>query len=202
MRNWQRGMQSICTRALVVLLLMLQGAGGSTRGVLAAPTGPEPVEPAWYVVSITDSEAWLQEAFPDEAESFALAITEVGQLKAVTGIAPALRQQVHFLTSRSFTALTGRTPVSQLPTIQPPARLPEGLIRSLSDGDVSICLGLDQGMHGSAEPVVAFLVQLPITQVDRLPQTWLRTAAPPHDSAFWQPLACQTLNAIRGQRNR
>lgn len=183
---------------LLLAALLLAVSGGSVSAL--APGRAE--QSTWAFVPMSESAQWLSAAFPDEAAAIASAVAGVTQMGTSEPVAPEVRAWAHYLASRAFAALTGRAPQAQIPALEPPSQLPQGLLKSLVGVELSVCVGLDVRAEQDAGAAPGLLVRLEGGQPVVLPENWLVLSKPPEGNRAWQPLACQVLLHDQGQRNR
>jgi hypothetical protein len=195
MLSKRHGLGMLCFALAIVLL----SASVSSLGALA-PGGAE--QPTWVFVPMSESAQWLSAAFPDEAAAIADAFAGVSRMGTGEQGTPEVREWANYLAARSFAALTGRAPEAQLPALQPPSQIPAGLLTSLIDVELSVCVGLGARASQGAGVTPGLLVRLTGGQPLVLPQSWQVLSKLPADTWTWQPLACHVLSARQGQRNR
>jgi|GEM_PF-3358434 hypothetical protein len=158
-----------------------------------------PAQPSYFLVDMAEAQTWLLGTYPDNAESLSSAFANSSQLTITDDFAQTVRDSqddINLLVDSSFTALTGSLPVASLgPTPSADTTLPAALIQSLTDGDISSCLGLDENPYNVDGYALYFYIEVPETQVQYLPESWGEPLGEPmDDSLFWQRLACQTLS--------
>jgi hypothetical protein len=178
-----------------VLVLILSSAGVLPLSGTAGITPASP--PAYFLVEMDDAQEWLSATFPAEVEQLTAAFASVDALRTTQTFADSVRgaqNDISYLTARSFTALTG-LPAQQSPNLSEPLPvldpLPVGLLPSLSDGDVSSCLGIDENPYNLDGYTLYLNVELPQSQVASVPESWLSLDAPIQNDLFWQLLDCQ-----------
>jgi hypothetical protein len=167
-----------------------------TAGLSAA------VQPAYYLVETGETRNWIASTYPTEADSLSTAFNNVAPLITTSNFAEtfrAVQEDINLIVDRSYTALTGQTPDSS--TVPAPDPLPDPLLNSLADGDVSACLGLDENPYNVDGYALYLYLEIPSSQAELMPDTWQRLSEPKEDDLFWQRLACQSLGqAQRSQR--
>ncbi|KXK17837.1 MAG: hypothetical protein UZ15_CFX003002333 [Chloroflexi bacterium OLB15] len=180
------------------------GLFGTALGTVARPS--------YVLVDMTEGEDWLESTYPDSVDELSAAFEQIAQLTTTDDFATTIRDtqdEINLLVDRSYTALTGQLPaVPLLATPAPGAdtdtafELPDALLTSLSDGNVSSCLGLDENPYNLDGYALYFYIEVPETQLAVLPEEWERLDEPMDDNLFWQRLACQALTGDQGERSR
>ncbi|HLU08758.1 MAG TPA: hypothetical protein VK003_03770 [Oceanobacillus sp.] len=162
----------------------LLGTAGLTPG---AP-------PAYYLVDMGESRNWLTGTYAEQANDLSAAFDRITPLITTTNFGETVRaveQDINLIVVNAYTALTGLAPANAaVPTPEP---LPDPLLGSLSDGDVSTCLGLDENPYNVDGYALYLYIEIPSTQTQFVPETWERLSEPKDDDLFWQRLACQSL---------
>jgi hypothetical protein len=182
--------------------VVLVGSSDDVRTSLFGTAGlTADAEPAYFLVDMEDARALLEERFPDEREQIEGSMTGIAGIITADDFAETVRSlegDIDFVVSRSFTALTGTVNEG---TLSPePAAIPNPLIASLTDGDVSTCLSLDENPYNVDGVSLYLYVQVPSTQVNTFPATWERLDEPKEDALYWQRLACQSLLGAQNGR--
>lgn len=190
-----------------VILLGSTGLGSALLGT--AGIRPQ-ADPVYYLVDLEESETWLTDSYVDEADAISQAFNNVAQLVTTENFAQTVldtQDDIDLIISRSFTALTG-TVGDQLDAVETtlpvptPAATPQPLLQSLSDGNVSACLGLDENPYNIDGYALYLYVEVPETQAQFLPESWTQLEVPKEDDLFWQRLACQVQQTQEVERSR
>lgn len=150
--------------------------------------------PAYYLVDMRESRGWLTGTYLDRADELSAAFDRVAPLITTSNFGEMVRsveQDINLIVVNSYSALTGLAPVNS--TVPTPDPLPDPLLGSLSDGDVSTCLGLDENPYNVDGYALYLYIEIPSTQTQFAPETWERLSEPKDDDLFWQRLACQSL---------
>ncbi len=195
---------------LVIALLVFSNAD-LRSGLFGTALGGT-ARPGYVLVDMTEGEAWLESTYPDSADELSAAFENIAQLTTTEDFATTIREtqdDINLLVDRSYIALTGQLPT--MPLLAASAadsdtdaafELPDALLTSLSDGNVSTCLGLDENPYNLEGYALYFYLEVPDTQLATLPETWERLDEPMDDNLFWQRLACQALVGDQGERSR
>lgn len=150
--------------------------------------------PAYYLVDMGESRNWLTGTYAEQANDLSAAFDRITPLITTTNFGETVRaveQDINLIVVNAYTALTGLAPANAaVPTPEP---LPDPLLGSLSDGDVSTCLGLDENPYNVDGYALYLYIEIPSTQTQFVPETWERLSEPKDDDLFWQRLACQSL---------
>lgn len=159
-------------------------------------------QPAYYLVETGEARNWITSTYPDEADSLAAAFNNAAPLITTSSFGEtfrAVQADINLIVDRAYTALTGQTPAGSI--VPAPDPVPDPLLTSLADGDVSTCLGLDENPYNVDGYALYLYVKIPSSQAGLMPETWQRLTEPKEDDLFWQHLACQSLGqAQRSQR--
>lgn len=186
-----------------VLAVIVAVTAPFTGSLSASAIGPAAL-PQYYLINMADAQEWLISTFPDDAPALSAAFANTAVLTTTDDFAQSVRDtqaDINLLVDRSFVALTGRLPETPLTDVEV-TTLPEPLLQSLSDGDVSTCLGLDENPYNIDGYALLLYMEVPETQDEFLPASWQRLDEPQDDSLFWQRLACQSLTAQGSERTR
>lgn len=183
---------------LVAGLVLLSSAGVRTSLFGTAGLNPA-VEPAYYLADMDASRDWLVELYPDEEQrltnAFANIVPLTDPMANFRDVIRTVQPDIDYLVSRAFIGLTGTQP-EQMPTSVPTLSadaLPTPLLRSLADGNLTTCLGIDENPYNIEGYALYLYTELPVTQIDSLPATWERLDEPKDNDLYWQRLACQSL---------
>ncbi len=196
----------------LVIALLAVGNADLRSGLFGTALGGT-ARPGYVLVDMAESEAWLESTYPESAEALSAAFENIALLTTTDDFATTIRDtqdDINLLVDRSFSALTGQLPASPLlATPAPDAaetaaefELPDALLTSLSEGNVSNCLGLDENPYNLDGYALYLYIEVPDTQLVNLPETWERLDEPMSDNLFWQRLACQSLLGDQGERSR
>lgn len=150
--------------------------------------------PAYYLVDMNESRGWLTSTYLERADELSAAFDRVAPLITTSNFGETVRsveEDINLIVANAYSALTGLAPVNT--TIPTPDPLPNPLLGSLSDGEVSTCLGLDENPYNVDGYALYIYIEIPSTQTQFAPETWERLSEPKDDDLFWQRLACQTL---------
>lgn len=157
------------------------------------------VEPAYYLADMDASRNWMVELYPDEEEALT---TAFGNIVPLTDPLANFREvillaqpDIDYIVNRAFVGLTGTVPEADptgIPLLNSDS-LPAPLLRSLADGNVTTCLGIDENPYSIEGYTLYLYTELPVTQIDTLPSTWERLDEPKTNDLYWQRLACQAL---------
>lgn len=200
----QRDIRFLVLGLFIGLLVgtVLIGSSESLRSSLFGTAGLTPnAEPAYYLLDMQGARELLVERYTDEQPQIEAAMTNIDTLRTADDFAQAVRDteaDVDFVVSRTFTALTGA--VDETSAAAEPAVLPQALLASTADGDVSTCLSLDENPYNLEGFALYLYLQVPSTQVNSIPETWERLDEPKDDDLYWERLACQSLVEIQAGR--
>lgn len=181
---------------------VLVGSSDSLRNGLFGTAGlTANATPSYLLVTMEQTRALLEEAYPDERDQIAGALAEVDTLRTTTDFAQTIRDTeatVDYVVSRTFTALTGS--VDEDAQAETPETLPAPLIPQPTDGDVQSCLSIDENPYNVEGYTLYFYLQVPSTQAEALPADWERLDEAKDDDLYWERLACQSLveTEVRG----
>lgn len=150
--------------------------------------------PAYYLVDMGESRSWLTATYADQADRISEAFDRVTPLITTNNFAETVRstqEDINLIVDSAYIALTGLIP--QNASEATPEPLPDPLLNSLAEGNVTACLGLDENPYSVDGYALYLYVQIPSTQSQFVPETWLQLSEPKEDDLFWQRLACQVL---------
>lgn len=159
--------------------------------------------PSYYLVDTAQSREWLVSTYPEDSAAIDTAFDNVEPLLTTTNFAETVRAaqpDIDLIVSSAYTALTGLTPSN--PVVPTPDPMPSSLLQSLSDGNVSTCLGLDENPYNVNGYALYLYVEIPSTQVQFVPESWEHLGGPKEDDLFWQRLACQSLERAQSSGRR
>jgi hypothetical protein len=187
---------------LVGLALM---GNDDVRGSLFGTAGlTTSAPPAYFLVDMSESRDWLTNTYTDQAERISTAFNNVAPLITTSDFGEVVRgaeEDIHLIVDSAYAALTGLVPQSAMPA-PTPVPPPNSLLDSLSDGNVSTCLGLDENPYNVDGYALYLYIEVPSTQTQVIPETWERLSEPKEDDLFWQRLACQSLGQAQQSGRR
>jgi hypothetical protein len=172
---------------------------GSSRALFGTAGLNATADPAYFLADMDATRNWLVELYPEEEQplttAFANLVPLTDPMANFREVIRAAQPDIDYLVNRAFIGLTGTLP-EPIPTSVPTLtadRLPAPLLRSLADGDVTTCLGIDENPYNIEGYILYLYTELPVTQIDSLPATWERLDEPKSNDLYWQRLACQSL---------
>lgn len=177
--------------------IIISGAGGGSLFGTAGFSAAAP--PAYYLVDTTESRNWLASAYPSQSSEIETAFNNIDALVTTNNFSEtvrAIQPDINLIVANTYAALTGVTASDATsPT-------PDPLLTSLSDGNVSSCLGLDENPYNVDGYALYLYIQIPSTQTQFVPESWERLTGPKEDDLFWQRLACQSLEQAQSSQRR
>lgn len=181
---------------------VLISSSESLRSSLFGTAGLTPnAEPAYYLLNMQNTRELLDENYTDERSQIDTAMTNIDQLRTADDFAQAVRDtqgDVDFVVSRAFTAITGAvSEASNAPALD---TLPQAVLNSTADGNVSTCLSLDENPYNLEGYTLYLYLQIPSTQVGSIPENWERLDEPKDNALYWERLACQSLIETQARR--
>lgn len=190
---------------LIGAILGVVMAGSGVLNLQGTAAVNPPVRQAYYSLDSAEIQDWLTAAYPDEADNLLRAVTTAAGLPLADDFPAAFQAaqpDVNLITERAFQSLTGVAPDPA--QAEPPLTAPDGLMRSLADGPVKTCLGIDSNPYSPTGPALYLAVELPDTQIGQLPEAWnaFRLETSKEGELFWQMLACQQINGGSSERSR
>jgi hypothetical protein len=200
-RNLGYGLVGLIVGLVIGILLMSSdGIRDSLFGTAGFSTS---ASPAYYLVDTTESRTWLSAAYPDQRAQLDTAFNTVAPLITTSNFGEIVRSaqpSINLIVDSAYAALTGQVLASATTTLL--AAPPNPLLNSLSDGNVAVCLGLDENPYNVDGYALYLYVEIPSTQAQLVPETWERLDQSKEDDLFWQRLACQSLEQAQRSGGR